>query len=255
MNLPWHHSHTDSVATELAERTNLNYRQIAMQPHNPPEPLLEIQRSTSNTYNLSPDERQKLESLPEPVRQNIETIIQLETEDGKSIPAHHRLLERVAASFGHPKFLFGQIIFFTGWWLCSQLADWGLPSPDLPPLNLREEGLDIAALLISTGVLVYQSRQEKLAEERSHLMLQIDLLTEQKIVKLISLVEELRRDLPNVHNRQDLEAEEMQQPIDPQALLVALKESLNPSDDRAAPDEDNPIDLVAAEVSLPTHLG
>ncbi len=195
------------------------------------EPLLGIQRSTTTTYNVSQDEREKLESLPEPVRQNIETIIQLETEDGKNIPAHHRTLERVATSFGHPKFLYGQILFFTAWWICSQLADSGTLPVDFPRLNLRDEGLDIAALLISTGVLVYQTRQEKIAEERSHLMLQLDLLTEQKIVKLIALVEELRADLPNVRNRVDPEAEEMQQPIDPQALLVALKESLNPSED------------------------
>jgi uncharacterized membrane protein len=226
------------------------YTKIAMKANTTPEPLLEIQRSTTTTYHVSQDEREKLESLPEPVRQNIETIIQLETEDGKNIPAHHRILERVATSFGHPKFLYGQILFFTAWWICSQLANSGILPVDFPRLNLRDEGLDIAALLISTGVLVYQSRQEKIAEERSHLMLQLDLLTEQKIVKLIALVEELRADLPNVRNRVDLEAEEMQQPIDPQALLVALKESLNPSEDEDTPTQ-SPIDPTAPQSDLP----
>ncbi len=37
----------------------------------------------------------------------------------------------------------------------------------------------------STGVLVQQTRQDKLSEQRSHLTWQINLLTEQKIVKLI----------------------------------------------------------------------
>ncbi len=227
-----------------------------MQPHHTPEQLLEIQRSTTKTYSVSQEERDKLETLPEPVRQNIETIIQLETEDGRNIPAHDRILERVATSFGHPKFLYGQIIFFTAWWLCSQLADAGTLPIDFPRLSLRDEGLDIASLLISTGVLVYQSRQERVAEERSHLMLQLDLLTEQKIVKLIALIEELRTDLPNVRNRIDSEAEEMQQPIDPQALLVALKESLNPNDDEIdRSDFQSSIELTAPQIELPSHLG
>jgi uncharacterized membrane protein len=212
---------------------------MKMQPQFSAEQLLEIQHSTPNSYPIDRAERDKLETLPEPVRQNIETIIQLETEDGKNIPAHHRILERIATSFGHPGFLYGQIVFFTTWWIATQLADAGTLSIDLPRLSLRDEGLDIASLLISTGVLIYQNRQERVAEERSHLMLQLDLLTEQKIVKLISLVEELRTDLPNVRNRVDPEAEEMQQPIDPQALLVALKESLNPDeeDETATPVE------------------
>ena len=202
-----------------------------MQPQPSSEPLLEIQHSPAHNYQIDREERDKLEDLPEPVRQNIETIIQLETEDGKNIPTHHRILERIATSFGDPRFLYGQIIFFTAWWIGTQLADAGTLAIDLPRLSLRDEGLDIASLLISTGVLVYQNRQECVAEERSHLMLQLDLLTEQKIVKLIALVEELRADLPNVRNRVDPEAEEMQQPIDPQALLVALKESLNATED------------------------
>ena len=56
-------------------------------------------------------------------------------------------------------------------------------------------------------------------------MLQLNLLSEQKIAKLISLVEELRTDLPNVKNRADLEAEIMQQAIDPQAILEVIQNS------------------------------
>jgi uncharacterized membrane protein len=56
-------------------------------------------------------------------------------------------------------------------------------------------------------------------------MLQLNLITEQKIAKLISLVEELRTDLPNVKNRADLEAEIMQHSVDPQAILEVLQQN------------------------------
>lgn len=217
--------------------------------------LLEIQRATPTSDAYSNQNTPDVESLPEPVRQNIETIIQLETEHGRTIPTHHRIIERIAATFGQPKFLYGQIVFFSGWWLCSHLSSLGI-LPKFPKFNLRSDGLNVASLLITTGVLVYQSRQEQLAEERSHLMLQIDLLTEQKIVKLIALVEELRTDLPNVRNRIDIEAEQMQQPIDPQALLVALKESLNPDEDEQNVETSQlPTDTAAATAEPPAFLG
>jgi uncharacterized membrane protein len=220
--------------------------------------LLTIQSTTPNRYKYTNDEENKtaLETLPEPVLRNIETIIQLETDHGKTIPIHHRLLESVAAGFSQPRFLYSQIIFFLAWWLCSHLSSQGILAKDFPKFNPRADGLSVASLLISTGVLVYQNRQEKLAEERSHLTLQINLLTEQKIVKLIALVEELRTDLPNVRNRQDPEAEEMQQPIDPEALLTALKESLNPSETESpspeAPDSNTSLEI---QINQPTYLG
>jgi uncharacterized membrane protein len=79
---------------------------------------------------------------------------------------------------------------------------------------------------MSAGVLIVQKRQEKLAEQRAQLSLQLNLLSEQKIAKLIALVEELRCDLPNVKNRHDPEAEVMKQPADPQVVLEALEKSL-----------------------------
>ena len=87
-------------------------------------------------------------------------------------------------------------------------------------------GIDIASLLIATGVLVQQNRQDKLAEQRSHLTLQINLLTEQKIAKLIELMEELREDIPNIRDRHDWEAQIMQEATDPQVVLNILQENL-----------------------------
>ena len=218
-----------------------------MQIDNSQAQLLEIQRSHPDSMEFDSPTKTEIESLPEPVQRNIATIIQLETEHGQKIPLHHQLLERVAVSFSHPKFLYGQIIFFSGWWLCSYLSSHGILPRDLVKFSLREDGLSVASLLISTGVLVYQNRQEKIAEERSHLTLQINLLTEQKIVKIITLLEELRTDLPNIRDRQDLEVAEMQQPIDPQSLLVAIKESLNPEE--SEPEPANP------QTDLPSSLG
>ncbi|HEX7612847.1 MAG TPA: DUF1003 domain-containing protein, partial [Candidatus Limnocylindrales bacterium] len=75
-----------------------------------------------------------------------------------------------------------------------------------------------------------QNRLAKLAEQRAHLDLKVTLLTEQKAAKLIDLLEELRRDLPNVINRHDPEAAELQQSMNPDLVLAALDEHGKPDE-------------------------
>jgi len=159
------------------------------------------------------------------VVKNIETIIGFQAKQEQKLPWRDRLVEKIAAFFGKSEFLYLQLLFFSSWAICTHLAPQLLPF-SLPLFDAKEMGVDIAALLIATGVLVQQSRQDRLAEQRSHLTLQINLLTEQKIAKLIELVEELREDLPTIRDRQDLEAQIMQQATDPQVVLDILQENL-----------------------------
>ena len=165
------------------------------------------------------------EILPEQVIKNVEAIASHEDRHQQNTTSSQRVLDNIAAVFGQPQFLYFQIAFFTVWGVCSHFANAGVLAKNFPLFDLRDQGLEVAALLISTEVLIYQTRQEELSKERSHLMLQLNLLTEQKIAKLISLVEELRIDLPNVKNRDDLEAEVMKQAADPHAILEVLQKN------------------------------
>ncbi|PSN19509.1 DUF1003 domain-containing protein [filamentous cyanobacterium CCP5] len=185
--------------------------------------------------------------LPEQVVKNIETVIAFQAKQAQQIPIHERVLSKIAAFLGKPQFLYAQLIFFGSWWLYSKfLAD----SVSLPLIkfDLQEMGVDVASLLIATGVLIQQSRQDQTTEQRSHLSLQINLLTEQKIAKLIGLIEELRSDLPIVRDRYDSESEAMKQATDPQAVFEMLQENLEqdskPEDDgnqEKTPEAESPL--------------
>ncbi|AVH72564.1 DUF1003 domain-containing protein [Nostoc sp. 'Lobaria pulmonaria (5183) cyanobiont'] len=162
--------------------------------------------------------------LPDPIAKNIEAIISLHTQEVRDIPVHQRILEAIATFFGRSIFLYSLLVILAIW-IFSSFFDRFLPF-NLPSFSWSGQGLDAAALVISTGVLVRQTRQENFAEQRAQLMLQLNLLSEQKIAKIIALLEELRTDLPNVINRHDLEAELMQEPTDPIAVLSALQKNL-----------------------------
>ena len=95
---------------------------------------------------------------------------------------------------------------------------------DPPPFPWLQGIVSLCALIITTVVLIKQNRIAKLEEQRAHLDLQVTLLTEQKTTKLITLLEELRHDLPMVKDRHDPEAAAFQQPTDPDQVLSALYE-------------------------------
>jgi uncharacterized membrane protein len=189
-----------------------------------PEIATHLAADMSDMAKASARQRLLVAPLPDPVAKSIEAIIALHTKEMRDLPAHQRVLEEVATFFGRPAFLYSLLLGLIFW----VLGDWFneyLPF-DLPLFQWSDQGLDVAGLLISTGVLVRQTRQENFAEQRSQLALQLNLLSEQKIAKIIALLEELRTDLPNVADRHDPEAEIMQEAADPIAVLETLQENL-----------------------------
>lgn len=165
-----------------------------------------------------------IDSIKDPIAKNIETISSLHIQESRNVTNHQQILESVALFFGQPIFLYLLLILFAIWIGDNFLAS--LVPFDLPKFRWTDDGLGAASLIISTGVLIRQTRQEKLAEQRSQLTLHLDLLVEQKTAKIIALLEELRTDLPNVNNRHDQEAHMMKEVADPIAVLEAIQETL-----------------------------
>ena len=164
--------------------------------------------------------------LPDHIGQNIEAIVALQTSAERNVPRHQRVVETATNFFGCPAFLYSSSLVVALWMITNLLPQIGLQQFDPPPFDWLQLTLSIIALPMTIAVLIKQDRQEKLAEQRAQLGLQLNLLSEQKIAKLIDLVEELRGDLPNVKNRYDSEAEEMKQAADPHVVMNALETTL-----------------------------
>jgi uncharacterized membrane protein len=159
------------------------------------------------------------------INQNIHTVMDFYSREDEKISYWQRALERLSCTIGQPAFLGLILLFVTFWALGNTSMKWlGLTEFDPPPFFWLQGIVGLAALLITTIVLTRQNRLAKLEEQRAHLDLKVTLLTEQKAAKLIDLIEELRRDLPNVKNRLDTEAVALQQSMNPDLVLAALDE-------------------------------
>jgi len=164
-------------------------------------------------------------SLSEHVSQNIDSVLALHRRESEAVTPSQRRLEKVSHFIGRPLYLVG-LLWFVALWITlnSGAAVFHLAPFDPPPFQWLEGFLTFVALLTTTIVLIAQNRQEKLERQRAHLDLQVNLLTEQKVTKLIHLLEELRRDLPMVRDRHDPQAASMQQRADTAQMVSALED-------------------------------
>jgi uncharacterized membrane protein len=166
-----------------------------------------------------------IESERDQITQNIGAVQDFYTREEQKISSPQRILEHISRLIGQPAFL-GFILAFVALWIAANvvLRLLGMAQFDPAPFFWLQGIVGLGALLTSTVVLTKQNRLARLAEQREHLDLKVTLLTEQKAAKLIDLMEELRRDLPNVKNREDPEAQALQQSMNPDLVLAALDE-------------------------------
>ncbi len=165
------------------------------------------------------------------IGQNIAAVHDFYSREEHQRSASQRHSERIGSFVGRPAFLV-VILLFVSVWMGVNLAlmAWGKAPFDEPPFFWLQGMTGLAALLTATVVLIKQNRVAKLGEQRDHLDLKLTLLIEQKTAKLIDLMEELRRDLPNVKNRHDSGAALMQQAMSPEGVLAALDEEVTSPD-------------------------
>ena len=83
----------------------------------------------------------------------------------------------------------------------------------------------LASLYLVILILTSQRGDDRLTQRLELLNLELTILSEQKIAKVVALLEELRHDSPHLRNRVDELAEEMARPADPQSVIDAIKET------------------------------
>jgi uncharacterized membrane protein len=164
-------------------------------------------------------------SISEHIDQNVLSVASLHERELETLSPARRRMELISAMIARPGYLLGLVGFVMLWAAANLLVRlMGIAAWDPPPFELLQGLLTFLALLTTTVILIAQLHQTRLEQQRAHLDLQVNLLTEQKVTKLIRLVEELRRDLPMVKDRHDPVAESLQEAADARQVLDALED-------------------------------
>jgi uncharacterized membrane protein len=164
--------------------------------------------------------------LPAHIEDTIAAIAKLHADHRDEAGALQRVVDRATGWIGRPRFVAGLTVC-VALWVAGNLAAAaiGLAAWDAPPYAWLQGVVGLLALYVTVLILTTQRREDQLAGYREQLTLELAILGEQKSAKIISLLEEMRRDSTTLHDRVDEEAAAMSVPADPQAVLDAIKET------------------------------
>ncbi len=169
------------------------------------------------------------------ITDNIESIAAFQLREEQKLGQAHRRLGLVGDVIGRPGYLVSFLVLMAVWIAANNLAPrFGWASLDPPPFVWLQGFLTLLSVLTTTVVLIAHNRYARLDSSRGHLGLQLNLLTEQKVTKLIHLLEELRRDLPMVADRHDSDALALQRHTDTAQVLSAIETVVTGVDPRVS---------------------
>jgi uncharacterized membrane protein len=174
--------------------------------------------------------------VAEHVVKTVETVASLHARAESKLTLHQRAIERLTRALGRPSTVYVTAATAGAWILVNgTLALAGAWALDPPPFMVLTTVASVLCLFMTMIVLTTQNRQAAHVERRAQLELQLSLLQEQKMAKVIALLEELRHDLPEVDDRIDAVAEAMKANVDAQQVMEALEETLEGGAGREKP--------------------
>lgn len=118
---------------------------------------------------------------------NVRTIIALENSAKSATTAGERLAARVATFCGNMIFVWVHLACFAAWILYNTLPGFA-PHADPFPFVALTFAVSLEAIFLSAFILISQNEEKRLTKQRSHLNLQITLLTEQENTRMLKIL-------------------------------------------------------------------
>ena len=164
------------------------------------------------------------------LERNIQALQLRRQREEKEATVEERLAEAVTRFTGSMRFVYLHLAFF-GFWIVANLG-WvpGVPAWD-PSFVVLAMVASVEAIFLSTFVLISQNRMAAAADKRADLDLQISLLAEHEVTRLVPLVSGIANRM-GVKTEADADLEEITQDVAPEAVLDELEATESESEQR-----------------------
>ena len=158
------------------------------------------------------DAKSTHENVGQLTGQNVRLIAELEDKTNLRVGWGDHLAGAITKFCNSPLFVWLHVIWFLGWILWNTVFHFSRFDPF--PFSFLTLAVSLEAIFLSSFILIAENRQTQMAERRSHLDLQINLLTEQENTEMLRLLH--------------LMAEKMGITPGDMDRLTSLKETTNP---------------------------
>jgi len=155
------------------------------------------------------------------LERNIQALQLRRQREQVQATAEERIAEAITRFTGSMLFVYLHLALF-GFWIIANLG-WvpGVPSWD-PSFVILAMWASVEAIFLSTFVLISQNRMSAAADKRADLDLQISLLAEHEVTKLVTLVSAIA-DHMGVETQVDAELDEIKRDVAPEAVLDEIE--------------------------------
>ena len=153
------------------------------------------------------------------LERNIHALLQRRKREEASTPLQDRIAARITAFTGSMRFVYLHLAIF-GTWIVANVP--GTPWPKFDPsFVILAMIASVEAIFLSTFVLITQNRMAMLADRRDDLNLQISLLAEHEVTRIIQITTRIadRLGIEEVH---DPELQDLMRDVDPEKVLDTI---------------------------------
>ena len=176
-----------------------------------------------STDNLKDSTNSSQESIDTLTDRNLQSILNKERLAQSDSTYGQRFAGYVAAFCGSMTFVWIHVVIFT-LWIAYNTSPWVSVHPDPLPFTILNFALSIEAIFLSAFILITQNREAQIDKQRSHLDLQINLLTEQGNTQMLKILRSIA-DKVGADFEEDPDMQLMEQTTQPERLLDQINEA------------------------------
>lgn len=160
--------------------------------------------------------------LADVIERNIDLIDLLRKKSEMSRAPQDKFADAMTNWSGSMAFFYVHVVWF-GVWIALNLG-WipGVRPFDPFPFGLLTMVVSLEAIFLSTFVLISQNRAARLSEQQDDLDLQINILAEYEITRMLRLVDKIAAQM-GIEDAYDEEIDQLCMPVSPDVLLHQIE--------------------------------
>ncbi|MBS1724158.1 MAG: DUF1003 domain-containing protein [Armatimonadetes bacterium] len=164
------------------------------------------------------------------VQQNIVELYEHRRRHNDAMTAYEKVANGIAVYCGKPSFVFLNAVFFTVW-IALNVNLFALKPFDPYPFGLLTTIVSLEAIFLSLFVLLSQNRMQELSDRQNELDLQVNLLTERELTKVLVALDAIAEKL-GVPLSEDPEFVELQGQVTPTEVLEEIERAQQSQPDK-----------------------